>query len=136
MAFQTMMLMKKKLDHVCVFHAYCKDKDKDKDSNADEELPLEFQPDAVRSRYEEELITKLRLPTTKFTFYWEEKKQRNIRTVIMQLLNNYKGLKNPMRPTRWSFCHYIVIICVCCAVLPAKCPAQCNARGCAVCCVL
>jgi hypothetical protein len=92
MAFQTMMLMKKKLDHVCVFHAFSKD-------NADE-LPAEFQPDAVRSRYEAELITKLRLPTTKFTFYWEEKKQSNIRKVIMRLLNNYKGVKNPMRPTR------------------------------------
>lgn len=93
MAFQTMMLMKKKLDHVCVFHAYCKDDV--------EELPKEFQADAVRARYEHELITTLRLPTTKFTFCWEEKKGRNIRKVIMELLNNYKGVKNPMRPTRY-----------------------------------
>jgi hypothetical protein len=55
----------------------------------------------VRARYENELIVKLRLPTTKFAFYWEEKKDRNIRKVILQLLNSYKGVKNPMRPTRW-----------------------------------
>lgn len=101
-AFQTMMEMKKKLDHVCLFHAYSKDHDC--------ELPTAFQSDAVRSRYENELITKLCLPTTKFTFYWEEKKKRDIRKVIMELLNNYKGVKNPMRPTRnepnFFFCGY------------------------------
>ena len=88
-----MMLMKKKLDYICVFHAYSKE-------DSAEELPPEYQADAVRSRYENELITKLHLPTTKFAFYWEEKKKRNIRKVIMELLNNYKGVKNPMRPTR------------------------------------
>lgn len=92
MAFQTMMLMKKKLDHVCLFHAFSKDKDAD--------LPPNFQADAVRARYENEVINKLHLPSTKFSFYWEEKKNRDIRRVIKQLLNEYKGLKNPMRPTR------------------------------------
>jgi len=103
-AFQTMMLLKKKLDHVCLFHAFSKD------SEVDDELPEEFRPDALRARYEDELINKLRLATTKFTFFWEEKKGRNIRKVILQLLGSYQGVKNPMRPTRhepnFFFCGY------------------------------
>lgn len=103
-AFQTMMLLKKKLDHVCLFHAYSKD------NECDDGLPEQFRPDAIRSRYEAELIGKLRLATTKFTFCWEEKKGRNIRKVILQLLGSYQGVKNPMRPTRhepnFFFCGY------------------------------
>lgn len=92
-AFQTMMLLKKKLDHVCVFHAFSKDNE--------DELPEQFRSDAVRSRYEDELIKKLHLSTTKFTFFWEDKKDRNTRKVVLQLLGSYKGgVKNPMRPTR------------------------------------
>ena len=92
MAFQTMMLMKKRLDHVCLFHAYNK--------GTDHKLPEEFQADAVRARYENELIHKLHLPSTKFSFFWEENKSKDIRKVITHMLNEYKGLRNPMRPTR------------------------------------
>lgn len=95
MAFQTMMQMKKKLDHVCVFHAFNKD--------ISHKLQPDFHPDAVRSRYENELITKCHLPTSKFTFYWEDQKERDIKKVIEEMLCGYRGgVKNPMRPTRYS----------------------------------
>lgn len=101
-AFETMMFMRKRLDHICIFHAYSKE--------LSGQLPEEYQPTAVRSRYEAELIAKRHLPTTKFTFFFEDKKDRDIRQVIMELLNNYKGVKNPMRPTRnepnFFFCGY------------------------------
>lgn len=100
-AFQTMMQIRKKLDHVCVFHAYAKDSGGGSCGEEEGKVADGGGQELVRARYEEELIKNMRVPTTKFSFCWEDRKGRNIRKVILQLLSNYKGgVKNPMRPTR------------------------------------
>lgn len=91
-AFRAMMLMRRQLDHVCVFHTYSKEKDAS--------CPSIFKNDEIREHYVQELTTTHNLPTTKFSFLWEDRKGRSVNEVIGDMLEGYKGIRNPMSPTQ------------------------------------
>mmetsp|Transcript_3585 Transcript_3585/g.3543 ORF Transcript_3585/g.3543 Transcript_3585/m.3543 type:complete len:340 (+) Transcript_3585:80-1099(+) len=92
LAFRMMMDMRKRLDHVCLFHTYSLEKEKI--------LPQCFRKDELRSYYENELIHTYHLPVGKFSFDWTDRKGHTVNQILVELLNEYKGIRNPMTPTR------------------------------------
>lgn len=93
-AFHAMMLMRRKLDHVCIFHTYSTAKEKNSS------CPSQFRNDEIREHYLHELTTTYNLPTTKFSFLWEDRRGRTVNEVIGDMLKGYKGIRNPMSPTQ------------------------------------
>ena len=91
-AFRAMMSMRRKLDHVCIFHTYSTEKDAS--------CPSKFRNDEIREYYLQELTGTYNLPTTKFSFLWENRKGRIVSEVIRDMLEGYKGIRNPMSPTQ------------------------------------
>lgn len=102
LAFRMMMEMRKRLDHVCLFHTYSLEKEK--------VLPQYFHNDDLRSYYENQLIHTYHLPVGKFSFDWTDRKGQSVNQILVELLNEYKGIRNPMTPTRQTpdffFCGY------------------------------
>lgn len=92
LAFRLMMNMRKRLDRVCLFHTYSLEKEKT--------LPQCFCKDELRSYYENELIHTYHLPVGKFSFDWTDRKGQTVNQILVELLNEYKGIRNPMTPTR------------------------------------
>jgi nucleotide-binding universal stress UspA family protein len=82
-AFRTMMRLRKRLDHVCIFHAYSKFQD--------DCLPEQYLPPAIKTHYESELIATYRVPVSRFAMYWEDRRGRTARDVFTAILNEYRG---------------------------------------------
>jgi hypothetical protein len=93
-AFHAMMLMRRKLDHVCIFHTYSTSKENSSS------CPSQFRNDEIREHYLHELTSTYQLPTTKFSFVWEDRRGRTVNEVIGDMLKGYKGIRNPMSPTQ------------------------------------
>lgn len=91
-AFHMMMSMRKHFDRVCVFHTYSLDKE--------ETLPPHFRKDELRSYYENEFIHTYQIPMGKFSFDWVDRKGKSVNEILVDLLEEYKGIRNPMTPTR------------------------------------
>jgi nucleotide-binding universal stress UspA family protein len=102
LAFHTMMTMKKRFDTVCLFHTYSLDKE--------DSLPPHFRKDELRSYYENELLRTYQMPVGKFTFDWVDRRGHTVNEILVELLNEYNGIRNPMTPTRQApnffFCGY------------------------------
>jgi len=102
LAFQTMMVMRRKLDHVCMFHAYSLEKEA--------YLPPHYHKDEILYHYQQELTNNFHLPTTKFSLYWEDRKGRSVKEVISDFLGEFVGIRNPMsgtrRPPDFFFCGF------------------------------
>lgn len=92
LAFETMITFRRKLDHICLFHAYSLEKETS--------LPSQFRNDELRSFYENQLIKCHHLSTSKFSFDWVDRKGRTVNEVLISLLSEYDGIRNPMTPTR------------------------------------
>lgn len=91
-AFKTMMQMKRRLDHVCLFHAYSKAKDP--------YLPQRYQKDFLMQHYEAELLSTYRIPLSRFTFFWTDRKGKSVKEVVLHMMEDFKGVRaNPMAPT-------------------------------------
>jgi hypothetical protein len=92
-AFHTMMALRNGLDHVCLLHLYCLEENSS--------LPLQFQKDEIMAHYESEFLRRYHLPTTKFSFDWENRKERSVIQVLTHILEEFQGkIRNPMTPTR------------------------------------
>jgi nucleotide-binding universal stress UspA family protein len=102
LAFHMMMAMKKRLDTVCLFHTYSLEKESS--------LPTHFRKDELRSYYENELLRTYQVPVGKFSFDWVDRRGHSVNEILVELLNEYKGIRNPMTPTRQApnffFCGY------------------------------
>jgi hypothetical protein len=102
LAFRLMMSMRKRLDRVCIFHTYSLDKEM--------LLPPHFRKDELRSYYENELIRTYQMPVGKFSFDWVDRKGHSVNEILVDLLDEYKGIRNPMTPTRqapdYFFCGF------------------------------
>lgn len=94
LAFHLMMSMRKRMDSVCIFHTYSLDKEL--------LLPPHFRKDELRSYYESELIRTYQMPVGKFSFDWVDRKGHSVNEILVDLLDEYKGIRNPMTPTRQS----------------------------------
>jgi hypothetical protein len=94
MAFHTMMKLRKSPDHICLFHAF---------SLVNEEtIPEHHRKDALFSFYEHQIIQDYHLTSIKYSFDWEDRKGRDVQEVVEHMLDEYKGIRNPMTPTRIS----------------------------------
>lgn len=82
-AFRTMMRLRKRLDHVCIFHAFSKFKS--------DSLPEQYQPEVIKTHYESELIATYRVPVSRFATYWEDRNRRTARDVFLAILDEYRG---------------------------------------------
>jgi hypothetical protein len=102
LAFHLMMSMRKRFDRVCLFHTYSLDKEMS--------LPPHFRKDELRSYYENELIRTYQMPVGKFTFDFVDRKGNSVNEILVDLLDEYKGIRNPMTPTRqapdYFFCGF------------------------------
>lgn len=92
LAFHMMMSMRKHFDRVCVFHTYSLDKEG--------MLPSHYRKDELRSYYENELIHTYQMSSGKFSFDWVDRKGKSVNEILVELLDEYKGIRNPMTPTR------------------------------------
>jgi hypothetical protein len=81
-AFRTMMRLKKRLDHINIFHAYSKAKN--------DTLPSDFHSDAIRQHYEAELISTYRVPVNRFHFDWIERKNKSVIDIFQNILDGYQ----------------------------------------------
>ena len=82
-AFRTMMRLRKRLDHVCLFHAYSRPKCSF--------LPEEYLPDSIRTHYESELIATYRVPVSRFALYWEDRRGKTARDTFLSILDEFRG---------------------------------------------
>lgn len=90
-AFKTMMHLRRKIDNVVLFHAFC--------SNKEKTLPAAYRSNFIRERYESQLIPVL--PSNKYCFLWEE---RIDNLTAFDILNNILQLyqdenNSPLLPT-------------------------------------
>ena len=67
-AFLSAMNLRKKYDHICVFHAYKGDHI--------ENLPPKFKPKMLREKYEVDLTGSI--PSDRFSFIWEDRKGKAV----------------------------------------------------------
>lgn len=82
-AFITMMHMKRRLDHVCLFHVFSKEENRN--------LPKQYQESHIYEHYEAELIRTFRIAVSRFAFYWEERRSDDVTTVLSNMLDDFKG---------------------------------------------
>mmetsp|Transcript_4051 Transcript_4051/g.6279 ORF Transcript_4051/g.6279 Transcript_4051/m.6279 type:complete len:393 (+) Transcript_4051:121-1299(+) len=80
LAFKTVLHMRRKRDILVMFHAYCEEKVKTTLPN--------FKPDAIRSRYESQLIAQI--PSSQYAFQWETRGNRSVLGTLISLLKRYK----------------------------------------------
>eukprot|EP00602_Paraphysomonas_sp_CaronLab_P002209 CAMPEP_0185029160 /NCGR_PEP_ID=MMETSP1103-20130426/15294_1 /TAXON_ID=36769 /ORGANISM="Paraphysomonas bandaiensis, Strain Caron Lab Isolate" /LENGTH=388 /DNA_ID=CAMNT_0027563805 /DNA_START=38 /DNA_END=1204 /DNA_ORIENTATION=+ len=101
-AFRTMMRLRKRLDHVCLMHAYTK--------SHSSSLPTHYEPDFIQEHYEAELIATYRVPVSRFALYWEDRRGRASREVLMDMLLEYRGAKTATvtrQEPHLLFCGYV-----------------------------
>eukprot|EP01041_Mallomonas_annulata_P003541 gene3541-7043_t len=90
-AFQTVLSMRRRVDHVCLFHSF---------STHDDELNDEQRQESVRQKFEPQLLA--HLPVNRFSFYWQDRKE-SLHEAITDLVAEYKtalythNLNSPMR---------------------------------------
>mmetsp|Transcript_16693 Transcript_16693/g.16789 ORF Transcript_16693/g.16789 Transcript_16693/m.16789 type:complete len:498 (-) Transcript_16693:262-1755(-) len=77
-AYKTTMRLRRRTDHVCLYHAY---------SEKNDSLPIEMKQENVRTKYETQLISSL--PLTRFSFYWVDRKT-SITQAIIDLVEEYQ----------------------------------------------
>lgn len=80
-AFKTTMHLRKKYDHICLFHAYSKEKSAN--------LSPLYQPDSIRQRYESQLISACKRPY--FSMHFEERYDRSALKVLQDLIALYSS---------------------------------------------
>lgn len=100
-AFRTMMRLKKRLDHINIFHAYSKSKNMTFASLADTDTPgasaggvssfSDFHSDAIQQFYESELISTYRIPVNRFHFDFIERKNKSVIDIFQSLLDGYQS---------------------------------------------
>lgn len=81
-AFRTMMRLKKRLDHINVFHAYSKIKN--------QSLPSDYHSDNIKQLYESELISTYRVPVNRFHFDWIDRKNKTVIDILQNILDGYQ----------------------------------------------
>jgi hypothetical protein len=102
-AFRTMMRLKKRLDHINIFHAYSKSKNMTFTSSSSTSGPVtsspsssasasfaEFHSDSIQQFYESELISTYRIPVNRFHFDFIERKNKSVIDIFQNLLDGYQ----------------------------------------------
>jgi hypothetical protein len=101
-AFRTMMRLKKRLDHINIFHAYSKSKNMTFASLAATAAPgagagaaggsfSDFHSSAIQQFYESELISTYRVPVNRFHFDFIERKNKSVVDIFQNLLDGYQA---------------------------------------------
>lgn len=81
-AFRTMMRLKKRLDHINLFHAFSKAKN--------QSLPSDYHSDVIKQHYESELISTYRVPVNRFHFDWIDRKNKTVIDILQNILDGYQ----------------------------------------------
>jgi nucleotide-binding universal stress UspA family protein len=102
-AFRTMMRLRKRLDTVCLFHAYS---DEAKSDDRDR-----FSPDSIREHYEAELISTYRVPVSRSAIYWEDRRGQSVGDIFLGMLSEWRLSGKINRSTHEQpnlfFCGYV-----------------------------
>lgn len=83
-AFDASKAMLRRQDHLCCFHAFSDLKNS--------ELPSHLKSEALKEKYENDLIGRYSL--NRFSFLWEDRGERDVKTVLMELTNMYRVCDN------------------------------------------
>ena len=91
-SFQTMVALRKSTDHIVIFHAY-------NENTGQQASVLGMTPEhvAIRNKYENDLTNVLGLPPDMFTLVWEDRRGRNLRETLLDLLFEYDDAEDPSK---------------------------------------
>jgi len=87
LAFGAVKDLIKKKDHICMFHAF---------NQPTDETRVAMRPDNVKERYANELLSMY--GRSRYSFIWEDKRDRNVKDVIANLTSMYGKLAHGACP--------------------------------------